>query len=192
MTTWSQLFLYCVTEYMRDSDEKYPWLSEFICEYVDDTMDPDARAMFEEYLQADSSLQHYVGSLRTTRRMLQHHGCRLHAPCSLQQQLRARIAMEQELEVPTLEEAPSRDSSIPLLLMALIAVSLLGTGAFLSGYSHTPHQTSSVLAEATWSPVIHRIPETRPPRVSQGAFARTVSLHDSISTALMPRFYGEP
>lgn len=177
---------------MRDSDEKYPWLSEFICEYVDDTMDPDARALFEEYLHADPSLQHYVRSLRTTRRMLQHHGCKLHAPCSLQQQLRARIAMEQEAERPVLAPSAPRESTTPLLLMALIVVSLLGSGVILSGYSGMPSSPEAVQHEPTWSPVLNRVPETRGPRVSQVALTRPMSLYDSSYSALFPRFYGEP
>lgn len=175
---------------MRDSDEKYPWLSEFICEYVDDTMDPDARAMFEEYLAADPSLYQYVCSLKNTRKMLQHHGCKLHAPCSLQQQLRARIALEQEIEPPT--SLPTTESSAtPLFLMALIVVSLLGSGVLLSGSSPVTAPQHSVVTEPTWSPVL-AYPEVRAPRPPAQLQVTSVAFTDSVSRALFPRFSGEP
>jgi len=190
---WSQLLLFCVTEGMRDSDDKYPWLSEFICEYVDDTMHPDARAMFEEYLHADPSLQRYVGSLQSTRKMLRHHGCRLHAPCSLQQQLRARIAQEQGQQSGTDSGASTSTPTGSLLLMALVVVSLLSTGVLLSGYSFSPSSTPMALVqEPTWSPVLYRYQEPTSPQGSAFSFATTMASHDSLSFALFPRFSGEP
>jgi hypothetical protein len=48
----------------------YSWLNEWLCEYVDGTMDPSLRRVFEKYVQANPELKAHVERLRRTRQML--------------------------------------------------------------------------------------------------------------------------
>ena len=69
-------------------------LDELLCEYVDGTMDPDVRVVFEEYLATDPQLAEHVSRLCDTRNMLCKFGaCKCASP-SLQAQLRVRLAGE--------------------------------------------------------------------------------------------------
>ncbi len=46
------------------------WMDEFLCEYVDDTMDYSVRVAFEECVKRDSKLAKHIQHLRGTRTML--------------------------------------------------------------------------------------------------------------------------
>lgn len=67
---------------------------ELLCEYVDDTMDPLIREVFEEYLRLNPEMREHVECLRNTRRLLCHFGCRCHAPRDLHERLRREISCE--------------------------------------------------------------------------------------------------
>ena len=67
---------------------------EFLCEYVDGTMDPVVQEVFEEYLRMNPELKRHVECLRNTRLILCRYGCRCHAPRDLHDRLRHRIACE--------------------------------------------------------------------------------------------------
>ncbi len=51
-------------------DCPYEWLSEWLCEYVDGTMDPSVRAVFDEYLRANPELAEHVERLCEMRLLL--------------------------------------------------------------------------------------------------------------------------
>ncbi len=51
-------------------DCPYAWLSEWLCEYVDGTMDPSVRAVFDEYLAANPELAEHVEQLCRMRSLL--------------------------------------------------------------------------------------------------------------------------
>lgn len=51
-------------------DFPYEWLDEWLCEYVDGTMDPSLEAVFEQYVQANPELKAHVARLRETRELL--------------------------------------------------------------------------------------------------------------------------
>ena len=68
-------------------------LDEFLCEYVDGTMDPAVRAAFEEFLEANPSLAAHARCLCHTRSMLCSYGGR-HAGATLEEQIRQRVAGE--------------------------------------------------------------------------------------------------
>lgn len=53
-----------------DGAPSYEWLDEWLCEYVDGTMDPSMEAVFEKYVEADPELKAHVERLRKTREML--------------------------------------------------------------------------------------------------------------------------
>ena len=79
---------------MPESDDTYPWLSEFLCEYVDGTMRPAERALFEERIAGDPALARHVARLVQARRLLCAFGCGVQAPCDLHETLRQRLTDE--------------------------------------------------------------------------------------------------
>jgi len=50
-----------------DGAPSYEWLDEWLCEYVDGTMDPSVEAVFEQYVEANPELQAHIERLRQTR-----------------------------------------------------------------------------------------------------------------------------
>ena len=79
---------------MPERDDTYPWLSEFLCEYVDGTMRPAERALFEERIAGDPVLARHVARLVQARRLLCAFGCGVQAPCDLHETLRQRLTAE--------------------------------------------------------------------------------------------------
>ncbi len=75
------------------SDQSDDQLDEFLCEYVDGTMDPCVRQAFEEYLEANPSLAQHARCLCNTRNMLCSYGGR-HPAETLQEQIRHKVACE--------------------------------------------------------------------------------------------------
>ncbi len=67
---------------------------ELLCEYVDGTMDPLIREVFEEYLGLNPDLREHVECLQNTRKLLCRYGCRCHAPRDLHERLRREISCE--------------------------------------------------------------------------------------------------
>lgn len=51
-------------------DAPYKWLDEWLCEYVDGTMDPSLEAIFEQYVEANPELKAHVQRLKKTRELL--------------------------------------------------------------------------------------------------------------------------
>jgi anti-sigma factor RsiW len=68
-------------------------LDEYLCEYVDGTMDPAVRKAFEEFLRANPELEAHVHRLERTRALCTRQSC-THAPSGLQHRLRAEIARD--------------------------------------------------------------------------------------------------
>ena len=57
-------------------DGSYEWIGEWLCEYVDGTMDPSMQAVFEEYMEANPELADHVERLCRTRLLLSECECR--------------------------------------------------------------------------------------------------------------------
>ena len=51
-------------------DAPYEWIDEWLCEYVDGTMDPSLEAVFEQYVEANPELKAHVERLQQTRDLL--------------------------------------------------------------------------------------------------------------------------
>ena len=75
-------------------DACYPWLTDFLCDYVDGTMEPQARAMFEECLTTNPELQAHVVSLTQARTTLGRYGRHVEAPTDLHRALHARLSTD--------------------------------------------------------------------------------------------------
>lgn len=81
-----------------------PELDEFVCEYVDGTMEPSVREAFEEYLEANPDVAAHVDELIETTSILK--ACADQCPCVADDfQTRLRCAVEHEC-------APAADSSL--------------------------------------------------------------------------------
>jgi hypothetical protein len=51
-------------------EPSYEWLDEWLCEYVDGTMDPSLEVVFEKYVEANPELKAHVERLQETRELL--------------------------------------------------------------------------------------------------------------------------
>lgn len=81
--------------YHTTGDDNHPDLEdEFLCEYVDGTMDPVIQGVFEEYVRTNPELREHIECLRDTRLLLCRYGCRCHAPHDLHARLRRELTCE--------------------------------------------------------------------------------------------------
>lgn len=76
----------------QDDDER---LDEYLCEYVDGTMEPSVRRAFEEYLSQNPELSEHVRRLSMARSLLCSSRQCAHASTSLQHRLHIEIARDQ-------------------------------------------------------------------------------------------------
>ena len=53
-----------------DDDQPYSWINEWLCEYVDGTMDPALEAVFTSYVEANPELKAHIEDLQHTRNLL--------------------------------------------------------------------------------------------------------------------------
>ena len=99
--------------------DAYDWIGEWLCEYVDGTMDPSMQAVFEEYMEANPELAEHVERLCRTRALL--NGCE----CDQEQASgRAKERLRQEAaEDPTTkeEERNARATEIESQIQAALA-----------------------------------------------------------------------
>jgi anti-sigma factor RsiW len=84
-----------------DDDRPYEWLDEWLCEYVDGTMDPSLEAVFEQYVEANPELKAHVERLRETRDLLCECGLSRDAPSEVEEQICT------EVECDLLQASPS-------------------------------------------------------------------------------------
>ncbi|MFB6272651.1 MAG: hypothetical protein ABEL51_07135 [Salinibacter sp.] len=114
-----------------DGAPSYEWLDEWLCEYVDGTMDPSLEAVFEQYVEANPELKAHVKRLRQTRELL----CGCEVPDEALTDPTAEAAEEVEGEVlqslPTLSESVHERPAVALSVVSSIAVALIV--GFLAG-----------------------------------------------------------
>ncbi len=76
-----------------EGDCSYSGLDELFCEYVDGTMDPDVRVVFEEYLDANPDMRRHAEALMQAKSLLC--GCRGPRNCrNVNTRVRRRLAGE--------------------------------------------------------------------------------------------------
>jgi hypothetical protein len=136
----------------QDSDSSWPeehncpfsdW-DELLCEYVDGTMDPAVRQVFEEYLRANPAVAHYVACLCRTRQLLHQHGaCRLRAPEGFQARLRQRLACEMMREQRILDYLSLPLRGVTVLASAAVILFLVGMYTGTRLYAENATQSSS-------------------------------------------------
>lgn len=119
-------------------------LDELLCEYVDGTMDPAVRQVFEEYLRTNPTLARHVECLCRTRQLLCQHGaCKLRAPEGFQARLRQRLAYEMMREQRSLEylSLPLRSATMLASAVALVVILGMCTGVllYMEQEARSPH-----------------------------------------------------
>ena len=80
--------------YKNAGEYDFADLDEWLCEYVDGTIDPVVCKALEEYMDHNPELASHVERLRETRHLLCQYGCSYQAPRGLQPRLRRRLATE--------------------------------------------------------------------------------------------------
>lgn len=172
---------------MMPCDDPYPWLSEFLCAYVDGEMPPAEQAAFDERLRGDAQLATYVSRLVQTRQLC----CRSSAPkapCDFMAALHRRLA-DEGLETPApLRHAPQhhgtvrRAAPVPampdphataLLVRSALLLLVLGAVAMARFGLHAeaePHVAATGLVEATAALALAASPEAAPDRPAPATF----------------------
>ena len=116
-----------------DGPPSYKWLDEWLCEYVDGTMDPSVEAVFKQYVEANPELKAHVERLRQTRELLC--GCEETELSSTTTAVGEAWDVDEDLlrrSAPHLFPEPGADRSVVALgLASSIAVALVV--GFLAG-----------------------------------------------------------
>ncbi len=120
-------------------------MDEFLCEYVDDTMDCSVRTVFEECLECDSGLAKRVKHLRGTRRLLSEYSFR--APKGLRKRVRVRLSQCLPFATPV---RPPHTSILvgTAAAIALAAALVAGTSQYIPAPMSGLHSAAGPIAEA--------------------------------------------
>ncbi len=110
-------------------------MDEFLCEYVDDTMDCSVRVAFEECVECDSRLARQVRRLRGTRRLLCEYRSRI--PAGLRSRVRRRLSRCLPFA------SPVRPPHVSILVGTATAIAL--AAALAAGTSQYTHASLSRL-----------------------------------------------
>lgn len=138
-----------------------PWgrdaeMDELLCEYVDGTMDPTVREVFEECLEKDPALAREVRKLRDTRSLLCRYGGELQAPGSVKRRLYHQlegclqeVAASEQGDTFRLKER----STLVGAVAAALVVGLCAGGLFFGGSAASDSvQRSASFETGTVSP----------------------------------------
>ncbi len=110
-------------------------MDELLCEYVDGTMDPGVRQVFEEYMQDNPELAEHVENLRETRDLLYRYRCQIHAPFGFGRRLHREVTdqmmhLEQPGSIPPSEKV-RQATSFTSIFMAVMVVGLVTGSLFV-------------------------------------------------------------
>ena len=109
-------------------EPSYEWLDEWLCEYVDGTMDPSLEAVFETYVEANPDLKAHVERLQETRDLL----CNCGLPREPAPEIEAEVSRAVEGELPGPPgEAEEPDQRPPVATVGLVSSV---TAALLVGF----------------------------------------------------------
>lgn len=135
------------SEDSADDDAPYEWLDEWLCEYVDGTMDPALKIVFEEYVEANPELKAHVEKLRETRNLL----CNCAPPQPASKTTQARVCGRVECEM--LRSHASFTSILtdrPVVAVSLASsVVALVLGLFAGAVLFTPERTPDAAPTST-------------------------------------------
>jgi len=167
-----------------DGAPSYEWLDEWLCEYVDGTMDPSVEAVFEQYVEANPELKAHVERLRQTRELL----CGCDAPSDsplADPRTEMRDDPDEELlrSAPALSEHASERPALALGIVSSIAVALvvgfLAGSVLVDPAAFSPAPPVSAVEERPSSQETVR--EEAPPRRPAGTMSALRSQTSSFS-----------
>lgn len=135
-------------EESHDGTPSYEWLDEWLCEYVDGTMDPSLEAVFEEYVEANPELKAHIQRLEQTRELL----CNCNLPAEPTEETQAEVCNEVECDMlqssASLADVASERPVATLGFASSVAVALVI--GFLAGSMYVgPPPSSPAAPEAT-------------------------------------------
>ena len=113
----------------EDSDgAPYEWLDEWLCEYVDGTMDPSLEAVFEQYVEANPELKEHIRRLQQTKDLLCECGLPKEPDSQIEDELCAEVECETPPPSPDAEESSGYDTApvISSVAVALVVGFLVG------------------------------------------------------------------
>jgi len=129
----------------------YSWLNEWLCEYVDGTMDPSLRRVFEKYVEANPDLKAHIERLRHTRNLL----CQCRRPVdedvpeSVPESVRARVREKVEgdmLRTPHSLHDVVKERPVTAFVSSFVVALVVGlfAGAALFGPDAVATRTASI------------------------------------------------
>ena len=142
-----------------DGERTYEWLDEWLCEYVDGTMDPSLEAVFEKYVEANPELKAHVERLKQTRELL----CNCGLPTEPSEEREAEICRDVECDAPPppgTEAEPDRTGPGPPLTTLGLVSSV--TAALVVGF---------LVGAMVVGPVPSTLSSTTPPSEQRAAEA---------------------
>lgn len=146
-----------------DGDEApYKWLDEWLCEYVDGTMDPSLEAVFEQYVDANPDLKAHVKRLKQTRDLL----CECGLPREPSETLESDICADVECDMMT-SSTPVSDvvRARPLAAAGVVSsVAIALVIGFLVGATMVGPPSSTITASSPTQSVDSE-PQSLAPRV---------------------------
>ena len=131
--------------YQKAGENDFADLDEWLCEYVDGTIDPVVCKALEEYMQLNPELASHVQRLRETRHLLCQYGCSYQAPRGLQPRLRRRLATEIIEESQPILGASGIHLATLATLTSFVAIILIFA---IPGDSNSPDSNRNVAGQA--------------------------------------------
>ncbi|MFB6229870.1 MAG: anti-sigma factor [Salinibacter sp.] len=174
-----------------DGAPDYEWLDEWLCEYVDGTMDPSLEIVFEKYVEANPELKAHVERLRQTRELLKNCGPPEGPSTDTQGQVCSEVEedfLQSSAPLSTLaSKRPLTAMGVASSVAVALVVGFLAGAIFRSPPPLSPTSGTSSASPAEQS-VPATIPDTPPPLRSSPTFRleeasappRRLPLHQSI------------
>ncbi len=162
-----------------DSDKNaFHGMDELLCEYVDGTMDPAVRRVFEEYMCANPELAEHVDDLRETRELLCRYRCRINAPFGFGSRLHREVTEDMmRAQAPILGNTSHRlrqATSLTSVVVAMMVVGLVSGSLLVDDKAAAPDralQQSGSILNAAPSRAMDRLPVYSPSQSGFGGFS---------------------
>lgn len=155
----------------------YSWLNEWLCEYVDGTMDPSLRRVFEKYVQANPELKAHVERLRHTRELLCRcsRASRQEAPDVVRARVQEKVECDMLRTPGTLHEAV-REHPMTAFASTLVVALVVGVFAGATLFAPEPVSTRSLRAA-------EEVQRNERPAVSRRAALQEALVQDDATVA---------
>ncbi len=105
-------------------EPSYQWLDEWLCEYVDGTMDPSLEAVFEKYVEANPDLKAHIERLQETRDLLCNCGLSKEPPSDVEAEVCREVESGEQHSSSEAEGSQNRPVST-LGLVSSVTVALV-------------------------------------------------------------------